>query len=365
MPDVVRIAGGGVSGLATGALLARRGLPVRVYDRHRGGGGRFGGGWQVLESASGVEDAVEELQRLGLGTPRPLIPVSRATLFDAGGQRHNVSSAQPFAYFLRRGPGAGTLDAWLRECAAASGAELRDGEAAPADAEVLACGPRQADGVAREVVFSSDLADTVAVLFDPTLTPSGYAYLFCLDGLATFGVAQVRSLRALPDAQRRGLERFRALLGSFRVEHAATRGQYMNFSLPAALRGPDGVVRVGEAAGIQDFLFGLGIRLALRSAALGAAEIAGEGDAEALAAAVLRPMRASVAARFLYERIPAAGFARACRVAARGDFRDLLQALQRPRPASALLARLVMAAWRERRGCRHGPQCSWCRRRES
>ena len=57
---------------------------------------------------------------------------------------------------------------------------------------MVATGPRQADGVAREVVFASDLPDTVAVLFDPTVTPTGYAYLFCLGGHATFGVAQVR-----------------------------------------------------------------------------------------------------------------------------------------------------------------------------
>ena len=362
---MIRIAGGGVSGLATAVLLARRGLAARVYDRHHGGGGRFAGGWQVLESSTGDEDALDELRRMGVGVPEPLVPARRATLFDGGGRRYEVASAQPFAYFLRRGPIAGSLDAWLRSQATSAGVVLCDGTAAPPDAEVLAWGPRQADGVAREIVFTTDLQDTVAVLFDPALTPSGYAYLFCLDGLATFGVAQVRSLRTLPQAQRAAFERFRTLLGPFRVDHLETRGQFMNFSLPAALRGPDGRLRIGEAAGVQDFLFGLGIRLALRSAALAAAELAGEGDEGALRATVLCPMRTSIALRFLYERLGRAGFTRFCRFASRGDFRDFLRLLQRPRVASTVVSRLAMAAWRERRGCRHGPQCTWCRRREA
>lgn len=360
----IRIAGGGISGLATAVLLAEEGRSVEVWDRHRGGGGRFAGGWQVLENGTDELDALDELRVLGLPPDFPAIPVTRALFLDGFGRRHEVTSASPYAYFVRRGGGEGSLDAWLRGLAVAAGVILHEGVVAPADSEVIATGPGQADGVARELVFSSNLPDTVAVLFDPTLTPTGYAYLFCIGGHATFGVALVRRVERLREAQQRAWRRFRETLGEFAVREEHEGGQFMNFCLPHHLRGRDGRWYAGEAAGVQDFLYGLGNRLALRSAGLVAAGVAGRWDEGRFVRTVLRPMRTTVALRFAYERLGRRGFAAFCRLASRGDFRSLLLRLQRPGPLKDAVAKVVMAAWRERRGCRHAPLCSWCRRRE-
>ncbi len=360
----MRIAGGGLSGLATAVLLARRGVEVEVFDRHLGGGGRFAGGWQVLENGSTEEDALEELRALGLVPDVPVIPATRSVFLDGFGRRHEVSSVSPFAYFVLRGSGEGSLDAWLRRQAAAAGVALRDGEAAPSDVEVVATGPRQADGVARELVFASDLPDTVAVLFDPHVTPTGYAYLFCLGGHGTFGVAQVRGTARLGEAQSEAWRRFRDAFGDFGVRDTHEHGQFMNFGLPRGFRRGDGRWVAGEAAGVQDFLFGLGNRLALRSAGLVAEGLMGGWDEARFRRTILRPMRTTVALRFAYERLGRRGFARFCRLAGRADFRRLLVRIQRPDALKGALAAVVMAAWRERRGCRHGAVCTWCRRRE-
>jgi flavin-dependent dehydrogenase len=364
MSERVRIAGGGVSGLATATLLARAGIEVDVFDRHAGGGGRFKGGWQILENGSTARDAMGELAELGLAERVEAIPAREAVLIDPSGTTHRVRSERPYAYFIRRGGGA-SLDAALRGLAVAAGVRLRDREPAPVDADVIASGPRQADGVAREVVFSSDLPDTIAVLFDPSVTPTGYAYLFCLGGHATFGVAQVRGVSGLPVAQRAAWVRFRETFGEFAVRDESVGGQFMNFSLPSHLRAGDGRWYVGEAAGVQDFLFGLGNRLAIRSAALAAAGIRGAWDHARFRRDLVAPMRSSIAMRFAYERAGRRAFAWLSRRAARGDFGGLLRALQGPGRVKALLSRVVMAAWRERSGCRHSPLCTWCRRREA
>jgi flavin-dependent dehydrogenase len=345
-------------------LLARQGFDVEVWDRHRGGGGRFAGGWQVLENGSAEPDALDELRDLGLAPEFAAVPVTRALFLDGFGGRHEVTSAAPFAYFVRRGGTGESLDAWLRRLASDAGVALHEGEAAPGDVDVVATGPAQADGAAREVVFTSDLADTVAVLFDPAVTPTGYAYLFCVGGHATFGVAQVRGVERLREAQGEAWKRFRAALGGFSVRAEHEGGQFMNFCLPRRLRGGDGRWYVGEAAGVQDFLYGLGNRLALRSAGLVAAGVGGRWDEARFLRTVVRPMRATVALRFAYERLGRYGFARFCRLSARGDFRRLLIRVQRPGPFKDALARVVMAGWRERGGCRHAPVCAWCRRRE-
>jgi flavin-dependent dehydrogenase len=359
----VRIAGGGVSGLATAALLASQGVAVEVFDRHVGGGGRFHGGWQVLDNGLPPCDALDELASLGLTGRPPVIPVHRAVFLDPLGGRHQVASREPYTYFLRRG-GVGSLDAWLRDQALAAGATLREGCEAPPDAQVVATGPRRADGVAREIVFSSDLADTVMVLFDPAVTPSGYAYLFCLEGHATFGVAQVRRLRSLAGARDVAWARFRRELGDFQVRDRRESGQFMTFSPPPTLRATDGRWYVGEAAGIQHFLFGLGIRFALRSASLVAEGVLGRWDQERYERELRRPMLASVAMRWGYERLGPRAFRRLCRMASTRDFRELLLRAQRPSVARRALARVVMAAWADRPGSR-GPLGGWHRRREA
>lgn len=365
MTRTVHIAGGGVSGLAAAALLAGRGVAVEVHERTAGeGGGRFAGGWQVLENGSCPEDALAEAKRLGIDVGFESVPARQAFFLDGAGRVYEVQSADPFAYFVRRGQGTGTLDEALRRQAEEAGAVLFRRAAADWPVDIVATGPRQADGVAREVVFSSDLPDTVTVLFDPRLTPSGYAYLFCLDGHATFGVAQVRGVRGLARAREGAWQRFRKVFGEFSVARLHDGGQFMNFSIPAHLSGRDGRWYVGEAAGVQDYLFGLGNRLALRSAALVADGLMGRWDQVAFANRIRQPMITSLALRFLYERAGTTTFAALCRQAAAGDFRELLMQLQRPRPLLRVLARLVMTAWRERHGCRHAPVCSWCRRRE-
>jgi len=319
----------------------------------------------VLENGSRETDALEELRSIGLEPDFPAVPVTRALFLDAFGRTFEVASAAPYSYFVRRGGAEGSLDAWLRGVALAAGVTVREGKPAPPDADVIASGPRQADGVARELVFSSDLENTVAVLFDPAVTPTGYAYLFCLGGHGTFGVAQVRRVASLGSAREAAWRRFREAFGEFAVRDAREHGQFMNFSLPRHLRSADGRWHVGEAAGVQDFLFGLGNRLALRTAGLAAAGVAGDWDEAGFRTGVLRPMRTTVALRFAYERMGRRAFAAFCRRASRGDFRRFLIRLQRPDLAKDAVAASVMAAWRERRGCRHGQLCSWCRRREA
>ncbi len=360
----MRIAGGGLSGLATAVLLARRGVGAEVFERRTEAGGRFAGGWQILENGTSGEDVLAELAGMGLGEGFEAVPARRAVFLDPGGGVHEVGSTEPFAYFVRRGGGEGSLDAWLGRRAAELGVTVHRGVAAPADSDVVATGPRQADGVAREVVFRTGLPDTVAVLFDPRVTPTGYAYLFSLAGHATFGVAQVRHVAGLRRAQAEAWRRFRDHLGPFTADILHEGGQYMNFFLPSGLQDARGRWYVGEAAGAQDFLYGLGNRLALRTAALAAGGLSGGWDGVAFRRRVLSPMRTTVALRFAYERMGPRAFTSFCRAAARRDLREMLVGLQRPRPAGRMLSALVMAGWRERRGCGHAPPCSWCRRRE-
>jgi len=319
----------------------------------------------VLENGSREEDVLVELARLGLEPACELVPMREALLLDQDLRRYPVRSEAPFAYLVRRGEGEGTLDYWLRSEAENVGVRLEEGSAGDGwQPDVVATGPARADGVAREMVFRTSAADVAAVLFDPGLTPTGYSYLFVRDGWGTLGAAMVRGVGRLRRAAAKAFAILRRELEVEVEEEVGEQVLFMNFGIPRHLSSRDAWY-VGEAAGVQDFLFGLGNRLALRSAALVAAAVSGEEwDEPEFVRSIARPMETSVLGRAAFELAGPAATTAACRWLSGGDFRSRLVALQRPTGPRSLLARFVMALWRDRGGCDHLPVARWCRRRE-
>ncbi len=361
MTDTIRVLGAGVSGLGAAALLAGRGHAVEVRDRRGVAGGRFAGGFQILENGSGPQDVLDELAGMGLEPACELTPLDQAVLLDADRNRYEVHSRKPYAYLIRRGGGEGTLDAWLAAEARRRGVRIEAGTSGDDwMPDVIATGPARADGVAREVIFTTPDPDRIVVLFDPALTPTGYSYLFIHDGKGTMGAAQVRGIRRLRGNARRA---FAALLDAFpaRMEDVHEHVQFMSFGAPRTLRA-QGRWYAGEAAGIQDYLFGLGNRLALRSARLIAGALGGEGwDAAGYERQVWEPMLASMLGRAAFELAGAGTVSRLCRWLAGGDFRQRLIALQRPSAGRRVLARIVMAVWGSRRPDPRVPVAAWSR----
>jgi len=358
------IAGAGPAGLTAATLLARSGRAVVVHERNATVGARFVGDLQVIEDASDRGETVPAMfVRLGLPAPA-WVPATTAEFFDARLRRFEVSSKEPYAWFVTRGPGEGTLDTTLLEGALAAGAEVRFlSRLEPKEAGLVATGPQTPDGLAREAAFETDGTTRVRVLFDPSVAPGGYAYLFTVGGRGTFGCAIVRDLGGIDGYFERARER---LLSVERVPMEGAREAYsfMNFALaPEALR--DGRPAAGEAGAFQDYLFGLGMRYAISSGALAAeAILAGRDFASLARERFARRQRVSVANRFLYEAGGAFGLSLFARLAARADFRSVLAGFYRPGALRLALAPLALALWRNRGRCAHRLPEHWCRKRE-
>ena len=358
------IAGAGPAGLTAATLLARAGRKVVVHERNATVGARFVGDLQVVEDASDPrEDVPAMFARLGLATPA-WVPATTAEFFDAKLRRFEVSSKAPYAWFVTRGPGEGTLDATLLAGALEAGAEVRfRSRLEPKDADLVATGPQTPDGLARETAFETDGETRVRVLFDPSVAPGGYAYLFTVGGRGTFGCAVVHDLGGIDGHFARAKEKLLSV-EAVPMEGARDAYSFMNFALaPDALR--DGRPAAGEAGAFQDYLFGLGMRYAIASGALAAESLLGGRDFAALARERFgRRQRVSLVNRFLYEAGGAAGLSLFARVASRADFRSVLAAFYRPGAVRLALAPLVAALWRNRGRCAHRLPEHWCRKRE-
>lgn len=306
----VRIAGAGPAGLAAAIVLARAGRAVEVFERRARCGARFSGDLQGLENWSGNGDALAELRALGIATEFHAAPCRRGVQTD--GVHDDVFGFEsPAFYVVKRGDVPGSLDRALAAQALALGVDVRFDTACPeGTADIEATGPRGRAPFAIDagIVFDTDAPDTAIALLNDDAAPGGYAYLLVTGG---YGCCCTMLFSDFPSIHRRF-----ALTRELLLER---RGIAVRNPRPVGGLGHvraegawwSGVSRcVGEAAGLQDFLWGFGIRLAIRSGALAARSLLDGTDYAAAAdAAFGARLRIGVANRWMWEHARAGRYA--------------------------------------------------------
>jgi flavin-dependent dehydrogenase len=316
MNRVISIAGAGPAGLAAAIALARRGVRARVYERQAEVGARFHGDFQGIENWSGEGNVLDELGTLGIDASFDHAPVRECVIFDPDGREHVCRSPDPIFYLVRRGSMEGTLDQSLKRQALAAGAELRFGtpmRKLPPDG-IVTHGPRRADVIAMGYVGNTDLADGTFGVLSDQMAPQGYAYLLVWKGQATLSVCLFTGFREAKQYLERTREFFRAAVG-LTLKGAKRFGGYGNFAGRPRLR-QGNLLFAGEAAGIQDALFGFGMRLALVSGSLaGSALAVGDPQSyERICGHRVGPaMRVGITNRMIYARAGEFGYRRLLR----------------------------------------------------
>lgn len=361
----IRIAGAGPSGLTAAIVLARAGRTVEVHEARSDVGKRFIGDLQIIEGASERESIPALLDRLGIERNFYFRPASSATFYDHRGVGREIRSKEPYGYFIRRGAEENTLDRGLLAQARALGVDVVFNSRLN-DGDVIATGPASPDGLAREMTWRSDDDERVDVFFNHELSPGGYSYLFILDGVATFGCAIVADFKRIDDYFDHSLAAAQRLHGVTIPAETRTGYSYMNFHLKEHATAGDSRF-VGEAAGFQDYLFGLGIRYALTSGYLAARSIIEERDFDALwRTEFAGKQETSLVNRFLYETGGNTGLSMFVRQAARArDFHRYLSGWHQRTWWKSLLVPVVRRVWRHRGRCLHKPAEHWCRARDT
>ncbi|MGE0124474.1 MAG: NAD(P)/FAD-dependent oxidoreductase [Dehalococcoidia bacterium] len=368
---MVTIAGSGLSGLAAALAIVRRGGQVRVLERRGDVGARFHGDFQGLENWSTESDVLEELRSVGIEAVFEHTPFRECVFFDPDGRGYECRSRDPLWYLVRRGTDAGSLDQALKTQALAEGVEIQFGqnvERLP-DGGIVAHGPRRVDAIAVGYVFPTDRRDGAFGAVSDDLAPAGYAYLLICQGRATLATCMFADFHNDKQYLARTVEFFERNVG-VRVRDATRFGGFGAMAAdPTVRRGR--ILIAGEAAGLQDALFGFGMRYALVSGHL-AGRAWADGDLAAYEEAYrrrLRPwIRAAAVNRYAYGRFGARGYrALVRRVCRASDPRAWLRRHYAPRwwtplvyPfARAHATRLEAApAFHE---CRDGCDCTYCR----
>ena len=362
----VRIAGAGPSGLTAAIVLARAGRSVEVHEAKSDVGKRFIGDLQIIEGASENESVPQLLARIGIEKNFYFRAADWATFYDHRGSARVIrSKEEPYGYFIRRGAEEGTLDRGLLAQARALGVSVMFNSRLNA-ADILATGPASPDGLAREMTWRTDEEERIDVFFNHELSPGGYSYLFILDGIATFGCAIVADFKSIDDYFKHSLAAAQRMHRFVIPAETRTGYSYMNFHLKDRATSDESLY-VGEAAGFQDYLFGLGIRYAITSGYLAARSIIEGRDFDDLWKSELGAKQVtSLVNRFLYETGGNIGLSIFVRQASRArDFHRYLSGWHRRTWWKSLLVPVVRRVWRHRGRCQHKPGLHWCRSRDT
>lgn len=300
---LIKIAGAGISGMSAAINLHDHGYQVEIYEKNSEIAKRFKGDFQGIENWTSKTDALELIRAQGLEIN---FQTSASSSFNVCGPKRKLksfSSGRPFYYLIQRGMEPGNLDYGLYEQIKKRQIPVFfDTKNLPSDIKIFATGPANPSAVIVGSNFSTTHRDTHLMLCDNNLAPSGYAYLLIVNGKGTIATAFKHDGRNANSFLEKTIFAVQSLY-DIDMTDIKNFGTYGNYS-PENTFKKNNALYVGEAAGLQDYLFGFGLRYAVLSGHLAAISIIENKDYSRLARRAFdKTIKASLVNRFLYEKL--------------------------------------------------------------
>lgn len=310
MRQAIKIRGAGPAGLAAAITLARENHPVIVYEKSRTCGTRFKGDLQGLENWSSQTNVVDEIKSFGVELNFDCDPFCNLTAIDPDQQLTTFRSQQPLFYLVKRGIHPGSLDQGLAEQALNMGVEIKFNTPVDEDeVDIVASGPnsRKLYAIDTGIIFETDFPDMAYGMLDNRSAYLGYSYLLVTQGYGCMCTVLFDKFSEIHDQFALVRRQFEAVTG-ITIDNPRKVGGYGNFSIRGTLM-KAGRMYVGEAAGLQDLLWGFGIRIAMQSGNLAARCLLEGKDYAAEARQLFDPdLRVGVVNRAIWEHLGNRGY---------------------------------------------------------
>jgi flavin-dependent dehydrogenase len=297
------ILGAGLSGLTAAINLAKEGYRVDICEKNEDVGMRFHGDIQGLENWSEKKDVLEELKEMNIEINFECDPFSKLILTNCS-KIKEINSKRPLFYLVKRGSFSGTIDSGLKVQALKLGVNLHFQKTVSRnEVDIVATGPipEEVPGIVKGIVFKTNVADAAIVVFNDKLAFKGYSYLLttrkygCMSTVVLNEVCRVNE--CFEETKEFFVKKLNLDIGSFKEV-----GGVGGFSLKNVKK--ETALCVGEAAGLQDFLWGFGMRFAIKSGYLAAQSIIRNKDYEKIAKQHFRnKLKAGVVNRYLWENV--------------------------------------------------------------
>ncbi|MFC1476556.1 NAD(P)/FAD-dependent oxidoreductase [Fibrobacterota bacterium] len=300
----IKILGAGISGLAAAINLVKSGYKVEIFEKRSEVGKRFHGDFQGLSNLTDRMDALKELVSCNIAVNFPYAPLYTITLTN-GKKKHDIIFKKPLHYLVRRGPFPGTFDYCLKEQALDCGITIHFGETLPPEeSDIIATGPipGKIPAAAKGIVFSSSSKNVAVAVCNDDLAYKGYSYLLVVNGHGCMASVVFDDLKRVEKCFKMAREYFTSTY-DLNMKEPSPMGGVGSFCRNPRYRTGNALC-IGEAAGLQDFVAGFGMRYAFQSGYLAAESIIHGFDYIAAAKKTFsRKLKACIVNRWLWETV--------------------------------------------------------------
>lgn len=300
--DIIRIAGAGLAGLSAALKLAQNGFSVEVFEKEEDSGKARIDDWDVIENWTTEEDMIALVSNWGLTPDFEYRPASDFEMYVQDGDCYPVTTRRPLLYLIKRGTQPGSIEQRLKQQAQEAGVQIYYNHPARRDEVDIWATGSQRNGFFLGVgmSFHTHHPDTFLTLVSSSIAPKAYAYLIIAGGLGTLSVVLTEKYEDARAHLNHSIEMFQHIKRFEMEDMRMTSGFH---GLPIAFRQPEpGAIAIGEAAGLQDFLWGFGIRHALYSGYLSGRAINEGLNYTRLVSENIHPIvRSSIINRMIYD----------------------------------------------------------------
>ncbi|MBP1910129.1 NAD(P)/FAD-dependent oxidoreductase [Methanolobus bombayensis] len=274
MNKEINILGGGISGLTCAIILLKNGYNVNIYEKRKATGTRFNSDWQGIENWSEETDVLSELRSFGIDLSFDYVPVCELNLHYS--DKIRTLRGDKACYLVKRGTAIDCLDTCLLEQAKELGVNIYCGTKPDNNKQihVIATGPEKGNILAKGIKFNTKRPDSYHMAFGDDIAKGFYSYLLIKNGEATIAtVFDNRNVRDSENYLQNTIGYFSEYFDPEEVEAGNKFGGYGYFEIRKTLYNDDGAMLIGEAGGLQDYLWGFGMRYAFQSANFAARSI--------------------------------------------------------------------------------------------
>jgi flavin-dependent dehydrogenase len=300
---MIRILGGGISGLTSAINLKKAGFDVEVHER-KIYCGKHTQDFQCLENWTFHEDVLDFLRSINIRTDFYLKPFRSLEIFSPSLKRYVAKSDRPFLYLVKRGPAKDSIDRSLEDQAKSHRVKIFYNSILDSnEASIIATGPKRPTFIATGIKFRFKHPDKTMVLLDNKSSLKFYSYFIVNDGIGEIVCVNPVGTTDFQTRLNLAFEAFERILKTKIENIEELFSASINFDLMQKARINDQCF-IGEAAGFHDFLAGFGMVYALRSGYQVAESIIEGLDFDRLwKKDFFKPLRISSNNRALYERM--------------------------------------------------------------
>jgi len=185
-----------------------------------------------------------------------------------------------------------------------SGIIIHFGKTIPEEgANIIATGPilGEIPAIAKGIAFKTNIKDVAIALFSNKVAYKAYSYLLVTKGYGCMCSVVFGDMRRINNCFKETRKIYSEML-NLDIKEPKNVGGIGSFSLESIFENDKALI-VGEAAGLQDFLWGFGMRYAITSGYLAAKSIIDNGDYKEIAEKHFsHRLKASAVNRYLWEK---------------------------------------------------------------